>query len=40
MTPHVSNYLKTYEEFPPAQKAASFTISDALEVLQEAGGGK
>jgi len=23
MTPFVSNYLKTYEEFPPAQKAAS-----------------
>ncbi len=40
MTPYVTAYLKTYEEYPPAQKAASFTISDALEVLKNVEGGK
>ena len=34
MTPFVAEYLETYEEFPPAQKAASFSIADALEVLK------
>ncbi len=29
----VSNYLKTYKEFPPRQKPASFSIDQALEKL-------
>jgi len=31
----VANFLETFQEFPPRQKAASFTIDDALEILQK-----
>ena len=30
---YVGDFLKTFEKFPPRQKAASFTIGDALEKL-------
>ena len=30
----VANFLSTFKEYPPRQKAASFTIDDALEMLQ------
>jgi arylsulfatase len=32
----VGEFLVTFKEFPPRQKAASFTIGDALETLQHA----
>lgn len=35
----VGSYLKTYVEFPSAQKAPSFSLGDAMEVLQSTGGG-
>lgn len=31
----VADFLQTFKEFPPRQKAASFTIDQALEVLQK-----
>ena len=36
----VGEFLGTFKEFPPRQKAASFTVGDALEQLQEAPGSK
>jgi arylsulfatase len=36
----VGELIATFKEFPPRQKAASFTPSAALEALQTAGGGK
>jgi arylsulfatase len=35
----VAEYLQTFVEFPPRQKAASFTIDQVLEKLEEAAGG-
>ena len=35
----VGEFLGTFKEFPPRQKAASFTISDALETLRQPAGG-
>jgi arylsulfatase len=32
---YVGNFLSTFEEFPPRQKAASFTLDQVLEKLQE-----
>ena len=32
----VREFLKTFEEFPPVQRAASFTIHDAVEQLNAA----
>jgi arylsulfatase len=29
-----AKYLETYKEFPPSQRAASFTIDQAMEKLQ------
>jgi arylsulfatase len=37
---YVANFLSTFQEFPPRQKAASFTIDDVLEKLQTSGGSK
>jgi len=34
----VGEFLGTFREFPPRQKAASFSIGDALKVLQDAPG--
>jgi arylsulfatase A-like enzyme len=31
----VGQFLGTFKDYPPRQKAASFTIDDALEMLQE-----
>jgi hypothetical protein len=31
----VGQFLKTFEEFPPRQKPASFSIDDALEKAQQ-----
>jgi arylsulfatase A-like enzyme len=36
----VGQFLATFREFPPRQKAASFTIDQVLESLQQGGGGK
>jgi hypothetical protein len=30
---------KTFKEFPPSQKAASFNLSQVMEKLSEGGGG-
>jgi arylsulfatase A-like enzyme len=35
----VTEFLKTFKEFPPRQKAASFTIDQALEKMAAAGTG-
>jgi hypothetical protein len=31
----VGDFLATFQEFPPRQKAASFTVDQAMEKLQE-----
>jgi arylsulfatase len=31
----VGEFLATFEEFPPRQKAATFTIDQAMEKLEE-----
>jgi len=36
----VGQFLATFKDFPPRQKAASFTIGDALETLEQPNGGK
>jgi hypothetical protein len=33
-----SSFAETFKEFPPQQKAASFTIDDALMKMGESGG--
>ena len=35
---YVGNFLATFREFPPRQKAASFSLDKVMEQLQEAGG--
>ena len=35
----VSQFLETFKEFPPPQKAASFTIDQAMEAMISAGSG-
>jgi hypothetical protein len=35
----VSQFLETFKEFPPRQKAASFTIDQAMEAMIAAGSG-
>lgn len=37
---YVGRFLGTFKEFPPRQKAASFTIDQVLETLQMGGGSK
>jgi arylsulfatase len=34
----VAKYLETFKEFPPRAKAASFTVSDAMEKITATGG--
>jgi len=34
----VADFLKTFGEFPPRQKAVSFTIDQVLEKLERQGG--
>ena len=36
----VTPFLATFKEFPPRQKAASFTIDQALEKMSDASSGK
>jgi hypothetical protein len=31
---YVGKFLETFKEFPPRQKAASFTIDQVMEMLQ------
>jgi arylsulfatase len=35
----VEEFLKTFKDFPPRQKAASFTIDQALEKMQNVASG-
>jgi arylsulfatase len=35
---YVSMFLTTFKDYPPRQKAASFSIDQVLEVLQNYGG--
>jgi arylsulfatase len=35
----VARFLATFEDFPPRQKAASFTIDQALEKMADAASG-
>ncbi len=37
---YVGNFLKTFQEFPPRQKAASFSLEKVMEELTTAGGSK
>jgi arylsulfatase len=34
----VGKFLKTFVEYPPSQKAASFSLDQVMEKLQEGGG--
>lgn len=36
---YVGNFLKTFKDFPPRQKAASFSLDQVLETLNTPGGG-
>jgi arylsulfatase len=35
----VAKYLETFKDFPPRAKAASFTVSDAMEKITATAGG-
>ena len=35
---YVGNFLSTFKEYPPRQKAASFSLDQVLETLQTASG--
>jgi arylsulfatase len=35
----VSEFLETFKEFPPRQRAASFTIDQAMEKMESVGSG-
>ena len=37
---YIVNFIKTFKEFPPRQKPASFGIDQALETLQNTAGGR
>jgi arylsulfatase len=37
---YVANFLRTFQEFPPRQKPASFSIDQVMEMLEETGGSK
>jgi len=37
---YVGKFLASFKEFPPRQKAASFSIDQVLEKLQRSGGSK
>ena len=34
----VAKYLESFKEFPPRAKAASFTVGDAMEKIQNSSG--
>ncbi len=35
---YVKNFLETFKKYPPRQKAASFSLDQVMETLQDAGG--
>jgi arylsulfatase len=35
---YVANFLATFKEYPPRQKAASFSLDQVLEKMQEGSG--
>ena len=35
---YVGNFLETFQEFPPRQKAASFSLDQVMEKLTPPGG--
>jgi hypothetical protein len=35
---YVGNFLATFKDYPPRQKAASFSLDQVMETLQEASG--
>jgi hypothetical protein len=35
---YVADFLESFKEFPPRQKAASFTVDQALEKLRQTSG--
>jgi len=37
---YVANFMKTFKEFPPRQKPASFSIDQVMEKMQSSGGSK
>ena len=37
---YVAQFLETFREFPPRQKAASFSLDQVMEKLQTSGGSK
>ncbi len=37
---YVANFLSTFKEYPPRQKAASFSLDQVMEMLQEGGGAR
>jgi arylsulfatase A-like enzyme len=37
---YIAQFLETFKEFPPRQKAASFSIDQVMEKLQTSGGSK
>jgi arylsulfatase len=37
---YVGEFLMTFKEFPPRQKAASFTVDQVMQKLTESGGSK
>ena len=37
---YVAEFLATFEEFPPRQKAASFSLDDVMKKLESSGGSK
>jgi arylsulfatase len=37
---YVGQFLGTFKEFPPSQKAGSFSLEQVMETLQKGGGNK
>ncbi|UCG80027.1 MAG: hypothetical protein JSV60_08655, partial [Desulfobacterales bacterium] len=37
---YVGQFLETFKEYPPRQKAASFTLDQVMEKLETSGGSK
>jgi arylsulfatase len=37
---YVGDFLATFKEYPPRQKAASFSLDQVMEKLQTSGGSK
>ena len=37
---YVGQFLSTFKDYPPRQKAASFNMDEVMEKLKESGGSK